>query len=134
MFSNSKKAIEGYIVVLLIVSLVSTVLIFFITEATFTSDPQRCDFVEYEFDVKCQNEAGYKASVTNSVGETVAFEIDGEIDEEKYVFKSKESEDLTVETSKSSTKIVPIIFDENNDAKRCLGKQKNANIEVLPVC
>ena len=134
MFFNSKKGVEGYVVILLITSLVFSLFLFIILQFIFESDPDECNSLSFDFDIECQNPGGYRVNIVNNGPDVIAFEIDGETNQDDYMVESGDSEVISVVTDSGSTRVIPIVFDQNNNPRYCLGEQIRANVEVIPTC
>lgn len=130
---DSKKALESYILVILGISLLMSVLLFFIIGIAYESDNELCREMTFTYDVACKQPSGYAVSVENLGTMPISFEMNGNIEDEYYL-NPGQSRRVVVTTEDNSAKVIPIVFDENDESYFCKSKQEKTNVEVLGTC
>ena len=129
----SKKAIESYLFIVLGMSLIFTVLLFFIIQLAYQSDAPICQELTYDFNVQCKSGAGYALSIHNTGSKPITFELNGEI-QDNYYFEPDAQRRITVQTEDSQAVGIPYIFDENMESHMCISRREKTSLEVLGTC
>lgn len=129
----SKKAIESYLFIVLGMSLIFSVLLFFIIQLAYQSDAPICQELTYDYEVQCKSASGFALSIHNTGSKLITFELNGDI-EDNYYFEPGAQRRITVQTEDSTAVAIPYIYDENNMSHMCISKREKTSLEVLGSC
>ena len=130
---SSKKAMQSYVFVILIVSLIMTVLITSILSSFFKNDPEQCKLIEYEIKNECNEKNGVTFLIKNSGNNKIDFEVNEQISD-NYRVGPLEDKNILFGTQDDVVKIIPYFTDLKGVVSRCEGKMSKINVERLLKC
>lgn len=125
----NKKAIESYVLVLLIVSALLTLLITTVFSPLFANDHPSCQDFEFEITSKKKTNNGANIKLKNTGSKKINFQFNSE--RKKDSLKIDETNEYQVVTTEDSITIMPIHIDTKGEVHECEGKKEKINTNTL---
>lgn len=130
---KSKNAIESYIFVLFIISVVMGLFLVFILGGIYGQDNINCNTVLFEVKNFCKKDSFLEFNIQNKWNSTLNFKINEKLDPLNYRVIPLENKDFRVFLENDYVTIIPIINVEG-ESYICNGKLQRINTEIIGKC
>ena len=130
----SKKALQSYILILIIVSILMGLFLSIILTQIYGEDNVTCKQIKYEVSNACKKDNSIAFDVKNDYLNPIEYKVNGKRDITKYLVDSKKIRKFYVSTKDNSVVHITPLIKESNKIFECRGKVKSINSEVLIKC
>ena len=128
-----KKAIQAYILALLIISSIMAVLLVSVISIVYTPDHSNCEMVEIEILNSCRDANIYKIEIMNNGDDVVRLNINGQ-DSIENILSPKTSKEFRINRRDGDRAVIIPAISEGGILYLCRGKTERIQTEIIGIC
>lgn len=135
MFLKNKKAFPNFMLTIIVLGVISTFLLIFITDTAFQKDPPACFNLEFSV-AFCSDENRYELSFSNSKENSLNLEINGQRDISNYLIPARQSKIISIPSGSTGPRleIIPLVVNENGVLTQCQSQKINRQTNTIGRC
>lgn len=127
-----KKALQSYVIVMLIFSVIMSIFIILILVAVYGEEHEDCKLVDFEIVNMCNKGSATEFTIKNDAEKRLFLKINGKKSEE-YFLTTKTDKIFNILSEDGSIEVLPYI-DYASKTYDCSGKVQKINTGVLTKC
>jgi hypothetical protein len=128
----NKKSIATHITLLIVISVVMTVFLFFTMDYFFRPDHENCQIFDFEIGSQCKEGNIVKFNLKNNGDTSIYYDVNGKSGITNVIL-AKESKQIRALTQGENIVFMPVVR-ENGESLSCRGRKTVINPEVLLKC